>query len=89
MSAARIVRWWARRNGMMIVPVSRFSPEVIRSIRKALKDDAAGNRDCTMTDLDLACDMLDELLQFYPPNASMSKTFRKTNYETGKHCGYE
>jgi hypothetical protein len=57
----RLVQWWATRNGMMLVPASRFSPEVIRRTRKALKNDAAGNRGCTMTDLDLACDMLDEM----------------------------
>lgn len=64
----RLVRWWARRNGMMLVPASRFSPEIIRRTRRALKDDAAGNRECTMTDLDLACDMLDEMTKFNPPN---------------------
>ena len=35
--------------------------ETIKAVRSALKNDAAGNRICTMTDLDLACDMLDEL----------------------------
>lgn len=39
-----------------------YSRETILEIRKALKDDAAGNKDCTMTDLDMACDMLGELL---------------------------
>jgi hypothetical protein len=34
----------------------------ILSIRKTLKDDAAGNKQATMTDLDLAYDMLGELL---------------------------
>jgi hypothetical protein len=40
---------------------TRFSADIIRRTRKALKNDAAGNDRCTMTDLDLACDMLDEL----------------------------
>lgn len=57
-------QWWARRHGLMLVPRSRFSVEVIRRTRKALKDDAAGNRSCTMTDLDLACDMLDEMTKY-------------------------
>lgn len=48
------------------IPKTRFSTEVIIRTRNALKDDAAGNRDCTMTDLDLACDMLDELARFNP-----------------------
>jgi hypothetical protein len=42
----------------------RFSTEAILRTRRALKDDAAGNVPCTMTDLDLACDMLDELIKF-------------------------
>jgi len=39
-----------------------YSRETILEIRKALKDDAAGNKACTMTDLDMAYDMLGELL---------------------------
>lgn len=38
-----------------------FNSEVVERIRKALKDDVAGNAKCTMTDLDLACEMLSEL----------------------------
>lgn len=70
----RFVRWLAWRRGMVIVPASRFSPEVIRRTRKAIKDDAAGNRACTMTDLDLACDMLDEMTKLNPPNHVTTKT---------------
>jgi hypothetical protein len=40
----------------------KFSIKAIKEIRKALKDESAGNSQCTMTDLDLACDMLDELV---------------------------
>lgn len=39
-----------------------FKREDILLIRKALKDDASGNKECTMTDLALAYDMLGELL---------------------------
>ena len=39
---------------------SRFSVGTILNIRKALKDHAAGNKECTMTDMDFACDMLEE-----------------------------
>lgn len=39
------------------------SPEIVNGIRKALKDDAAGNKDCTMTDLDMACDILDDYIE--------------------------
>lgn len=46
------------------IPTTRFSAEVIIRTRNALKDAASGNRDFTMTDLDLVCDMLDELVKF-------------------------
>ena len=39
-----------------------FSIEYIKEIRKALIDDSAGNCQCTMTDLDLAINMLTELI---------------------------
>lgn len=40
-----------------------FSLPVIQRIRKALKDGSAGNEPCSMTDLDLAVGMLDELIR--------------------------
>ncbi len=39
-----------------------FHPKRILDIREALKNDSAGNKPCTMTDLDAACDMLSELM---------------------------
>jgi hypothetical protein len=47
-------------------PAVKFSCASISRIRESLKDCAAGNSQCTMTDLDLACDMLDALVEFAP-----------------------
>ena len=49
-------------------PVNAYSVknvplEAVQRIRKALKDDTAGNSKCTMTDLDSACDLIDELIK--------------------------
>ena len=41
----------------------RFSTETIRGIQRALVDDAAGNKPCTMTDLDMAVKMLERLIE--------------------------
>ncbi len=56
----------------------QFPIESIKRTRKALKDTAAGNSECTMTDLDFACNMLDELI-LIKKNASQIK-----NILTGK-----
>ena len=40
----------------------QFHPNDIKRVIDALKNDAAGNKSCTMTDLDSACDMLQSLL---------------------------
>jgi hypothetical protein len=50
-----------------VPPATRFSftpgaIEVIQRVRKALKDDAAGDAPCSTSDLDLACEMLDDLI---------------------------
>lgn len=39
-----------------------FSKEIILQVRESLRNDSAGNKQSTMTDLDLACDMLSELM---------------------------
>lgn len=53
-------------NQVMLFKKSKFNHSVVRETRKALKDDAAGNCRCTMTDLDIACDILDEILLTLP-----------------------
>lgn len=39
--------------------MTKFPITTIQEIRQSLKNDAAGNSRATMTDLDLACDILD------------------------------
>lgn len=41
----------------------KYNNESIQRVIKSIKDDAAGNCPCTMTDLDLACDMLEEYIR--------------------------
>jgi hypothetical protein len=45
-----------------------FSIEAVTNVIKALKDDASGNTPCTMTDLDFAVKMLDELVTIKTSN---------------------
>lgn len=54
---ARVVKMGSLPEGIEI-PL-----HAVLRIRKALKDDAAGNAKCTMTDLDSACDLIDELIK--------------------------
>lgn len=43
--------------------MKKYSEETVRLLIKALKDDAAGNCPCTMTDLDLACNILSNYIE--------------------------
>jgi hypothetical protein len=47
----------------LVGAVKCFDIAIVERVRKALRDDAAGNKQCTMTDLDSAVEMLTELIE--------------------------